>query len=34
MNICSLSLKTGIFPEKMKTAKISSIFKKDDKSIL
>ena len=34
MNICSLSLKTGVFPEKMKIAKVSSIFKKDYKSAL
>ena len=34
MNIFSLSLKTGIFPEKMKIAKVSPIFKKGDKSIL
>ena len=34
MNIFSLSLKKGIFPEKMKIAKDSPIFKKDDKSIL
>ena len=30
----SISLKTGIFTEKIKIAKISSIFKKGDKSIL
>ena len=34
MNIFSLSLKKGIFPEKMKIAKVSPIFKKGDKSIL
>ena len=34
MNIFSLSLKTGIFPEKMKIAKVSPIFKEDDQSIL
>ena len=34
MTIFSLSLKTGIFPEKMKIAKVSPIFKKVDKSIL
>ena len=34
INIFSLSLKKGIFPEKMKIAKVSPIFKKDDKSIL
>ena len=34
MNISSLSLKKGIFPEKMKIAKVSPIFKKGDKSIL
>ena len=34
MTIFSLSLKTGIFPEKMKIAKVSPIFKKGDKSIL
>ena len=33
MNIFSLSLKKGIFPEKMKIAKVSPIFKKGDKSI-
>ena len=30
----SISLKTGIFTEKIKIAKVSSIFKKGDKSIL
>ena len=34
MNIFSQSLKKGIFPEKMKIAKVSPIFKKGDKSIL
>ena len=34
MNIFSLSLKKGIFPEKMKIVKVSPIFKKGDKSIL
>ena len=34
MSIFSLSLKTGIFPEKMKIAKIGTIFKRDNKSIL
>ena len=34
MNIFSLSLKKGIFPEKMKIAPVSPIFKKGDKSIL
>ena len=34
MNYFSLSLKKGIFPEKMKIAKVSPIFKKGDKSIL
>ena len=34
MNIFSLSLKKGIFLEKMKIAKVSPIFKKGDKSIL
>ena len=34
MNIFSLSLKKGIFPEKIKIAKVSPIFKKGDKSIL
>ena len=34
MNIFSLSLRKGIFPEKMKIAKVSPIFKKGDKSIL
>ena len=35
MNICSLSLKTGIFPKKIKfAAKFSSKFKKKDQSIL
>ena len=34
MNNLSLSLKTGIFPEKIKIAKVSPIFKKGDKSIL
>ena len=33
MNIFSLSLKKGIFPEKMKIAKVSPILKKGDKSI-
>ena len=30
-HICNLSLTTGIFPEKMKIARISPIFKNDDK---
>ena len=34
MNIFSLSLKKGIFPEKLKIAKVSPIFKKGDTSIL
>ena len=34
MNIFSLSLKKGIFPEKMEIAKVSPIFKKGDKPIL
>ena len=34
MNIFSPSLKKGIFPEKMKTAKVSPKFKKGDKLIL
>ena len=34
INIFSLSLKKGIFPEKMKIAKVSPIFKKGDKLIL
>ena len=34
MNIFSLPLKKGIFPEKMKIATVSPIFKKGDKSIL
>ena len=34
MNIFSLSLKKGIFPEKVKIAKVSPIFKKGFKSIL
>ena len=34
MNIFSISLKKGIFPEKMKIDKVSPIFKKGDKSIL
>ena len=33
MNILSLSIKKGIFPEKMKIAKVSPIFKIGDKSI-
>ena len=33
MNIFSLSVKKGIFPEKMKIAKVSPILKKGDKSI-
>ena len=34
MNIFSLSLKKRIFPEKMKIAKVSPIFKKGDTSII
>ena len=34
MNIFSLSLKKGIFPEKMKISKVRPIFKEGDKSIL
>ena len=34
MNYFSLSLKKGIFPEKVKIAKVSPIFKKGNKSIL
>ena len=34
MNIFSLSLKKGIFPEKMKIAKVSPIFEEGDQSIL
>ena len=34
MNIFNLSLTTGIFPDKMKIAKVSPIFKKGEKSII
>ena len=34
MHICSLSLNTGIFPEQLKVAKITPIFKKGEKYIL
>ena len=34
INIFSLSLETGTFPEKMKIAKVSPLIKKGDKSIL
>ena len=34
INLFSLSLKTGVFPEKMKIAQVSQIFKKGGKSII
>ena len=34
MHICSFSLNTGIFPEQLKIAKITPIFKKGEKYIL
>ena len=32
MNIFNLSLSTGIFPERLKVAKVTPIFKKGEKS--
>ena len=32
MHICSLSLKTGVFPEQLKIAKITPVYKKGEKS--